>query len=308
MNNYIKNIVEDFDFDNVQNDPSSTETIVNTLREDFLDYVDMGLPSRTLWCKYNAGVDIKYVKQIIKSIKTNGMPPGTLSPYKFWYGNLCGWGETFPNVHALVNFEKGGLKDEFNWKDYTFTDSTDIDDENDNVFSYKLTKYCSKGFYGKDFNKDNLRTLEPTDDEATFDALKYNYPYSVKLPSIKDYVELLRHTNKRLVNDYNDVKGLNGLLLKSKINDAELFFPYSGIMVGPFYMEQFEAGHYWCTDLFVSEPTLAYSFDFGNFNHVLDKDYNETKHNNNGEAFNNEIGTILTHERYKGLAIRGILA
>ena len=62
MNNYIKNIVEDFDFDNVQNDPSSTETIVNTLREDFLDYVDMGLPSRTLWCKYNAGVDIKYVK------------------------------------------------------------------------------------------------------------------------------------------------------------------------------------------------------------------------------------------------------
>ena len=40
------------------------------------DVVDLGLPSRTLWCKYNLGVD-----------------PTQLTKSEDWYGQYYAWGE-----------------------------------------------------------------------------------------------------------------------------------------------------------------------------------------------------------------------
>lgn len=298
MNNYIKNIVESFNFNNINDVPSSAENISNILKYDILDLIDMGLPSGTLWCKYNAGVDHNYVKS-----KKIDVGPGY---YKHWQGELCSWGETFPSVHSLVNFEKGGVKNQFDWHNYKYTQSDDYETE-DSKLSHRLTKYCSKRFYGKDFTKDNLRILETIDDEAAFDALQWKYPYKVKLPTSKDYLELLKYTNKELLSD----RFIDGLLLTSKINGAELFFPFTGLMNGPFHQDDYCSGHYWCADLYTDEPILAYSFNFGSFLKIVDKsltDKNIMDEKIEASEFKQDLGTILTYERYKGLAIRGILA
>lgn len=53
-------------------------------------FVDLGLPSGTLWCKYNLGVNPKH-----------------LNNYENWYGNFYAWGETKP-------------KDDYSWRTYRF--------------------------------------------------------------------------------------------------------------------------------------------------------------------------------------------
>jgi hypothetical protein len=45
-----------------------------------MEYVDLGLPSGTLWCKYNLGVDFK-----------------NLRTADDWCGNWYSWGEIKPN-------------------------------------------------------------------------------------------------------------------------------------------------------------------------------------------------------------------
>ena len=50
--------------------------------------IDLGLPSKTLWCKYNIDVD-----------------PFKLDTHKDWYGNMYSWGEIEP-------------KEEYTWKNY----------------------------------------------------------------------------------------------------------------------------------------------------------------------------------------------
>ena len=56
------------------------------------DVVDLGLPSGTLWCKYNLGVN-----------------PNQLLIPKDWYGNYYGWGEIE---------DKSKQDKEYNWKTY----------------------------------------------------------------------------------------------------------------------------------------------------------------------------------------------
>ena len=50
------------------------------------DYVDLELPSGTLWCKYNVGVD-----------------PNKLETPEDWYGDYFKWGEIEKSVDANIN-------------------------------------------------------------------------------------------------------------------------------------------------------------------------------------------------------------
>jgi len=72
------------------------------------NFIDLGLPSGTLWCKYNLGCDWD---------KLNIDPEHTKS--KDWYGNYYAWGEIEP-------------KDNYNWETYKFLNNS------------KLTKYNNK--------------------------------------------------------------------------------------------------------------------------------------------------------------------
>jgi hypothetical protein len=83
--------------------------------------VDLGLPSRTLWCKYNLGVD-----------------PNQLIKPEDWYGKYYAWGELEGN-----KINKNG-EIYFQWDNYKFGNE------------YNLTKYCNRLGHGLNGFTDNL--------------------------------------------------------------------------------------------------------------------------------------------------------
>lgn len=91
------------------------------------EYVDLALPSGTLWATCNVGAD---------SIEG--------------YGDYFAWGETTTKVNEY-NWGR------YNWASYKYSNG-DYD---------QLTKYCNKSDFGFNGFTDNLKTLEPSDDAAT---------------------------------------------------------------------------------------------------------------------------------------------
>lgn len=92
-------------------------------------YVDLGLPSGTLWATCNVGAN---------------------SPEE--YGDYFAWGETRP-------------KDNYDWSTYHYSNGGFYDEIGE--FWPYLTKYCNNFSYGYNGFTDNLTTLLPEDDAAT---------------------------------------------------------------------------------------------------------------------------------------------
>ena len=122
VNRGIQLALDDFedDEDQVQNIKSKqvqnrdyTKEYLDLLRDEV---VDLGLPSGTLWCKYNLDVD----------------PTKLLTP-EDWYGKYYAWGELEPN------------KSEPYWENYKFGKDYN-----------KLTKYCNNSKFGLNGFTDNL--------------------------------------------------------------------------------------------------------------------------------------------------------
>ena len=93
------------------------------------EVVDLGLPSGTLWCKYNLDVD-----------------PNQLSEPEDWYGDYYAWGELEAN------------KSIYDWNHYEH-----------GYGPYDLYKYVNNKEYAADDNNnkvDNLTELLPEDDVA----------------------------------------------------------------------------------------------------------------------------------------------
>ena len=114
------------------------------LYEDFL-FVDLGLPSKTIWCNFNVGVD--YNKSLNKA--------------EDWYGEYFAWGEIKPK--ELYNWEsyKHGITGKVNtYKKYVYDSDT-----NDSIHS------------------DGLYTLE-LEDDAAYQFTK-NSTYKCVIPSEK---------------------------------------------------------------------------------------------------------------------------
>ena len=98
-------------------------------------YVDLGLPSGTLWATCNVGAD---------------------SPQE--YGDYFAWGET----EAKGNYDKYTYKYyKYDYNYYSYSDDTG---------PFRLTKYCPRyeaEYDGYNNFYDDLTTLEPSDDAAT---------------------------------------------------------------------------------------------------------------------------------------------
>ena len=121
VNRGIKFALDDFDDnDEIQGQTNSKVNQQHGTKEylDLLKYevVDLGLPSGTLWCKYNLGVN-----------------PNQLSKPEDWYGDYYAWGELKSN------------KPKYNWTNYKFGKRY-----------YELTKYCNNPEYGLNGFTDNL--------------------------------------------------------------------------------------------------------------------------------------------------------
>ena len=99
------------------------------------DFVDLDLPSGTLWAKYNLGVD-----------------PKKLDKYRYWYGDYYQWGETCPAFNPLfdgytfkdnINIHKfSSSNDLYGKRCYGINGLNELLSEDDPVFvKYRLTNY-----------------------------------------------------------------------------------------------------------------------------------------------------------------------
>ena len=161
VNRGIKFALDDFeDNEEIQGQVNSKVSHQHGTKEwlDLMnEVVDLGLPSGTLWCKYNLGVN-----------------PNKLSKAKNWYGNYYAWGELKGNK---IKYKKIY----FDWSNYKFGKENDV-----------LTKYCNDSEHGLNGFTDNLTQLLPEDDAAYQNKKLYNYKFHI--PTKEQCEELLKYT------------------------------------------------------------------------------------------------------------------
>ena len=173
---------------------NSTKALLELKKE----IVDLGLPSGTLWCKYNLGVK-----------------PNQLLTPEDWYGDYYAWGEIEPKPKNISKTS---------WTNYKFCKA--LDQQNRPIFTKYITKY--KDAHGcAIIYADNLTHLLPEDDAAYQNKKIGNYKFSI--PTVAQLEELTDNLESKQVNNYNNINGLNGTIYKSE-NGNEIFFPYAGII------------------------------------------------------------------------------
>lgn len=159
------------------------------------EYVDLGLPSGTLWATCNVGA---------------GCPED--------YGYFFAWGETEP-------------KSVYDWSTYKWCIVDPVDG------SYFLTKYCIFSDMG---TVDNKTELEPEDDAAYV-----NWGPSWRMPTWKQLSELESECIWQWTTQY----GVDGYLLKSKVNGNSMFLPATGFRDGALLRNSGYSGRFWVRSL-----------------------------------------------------------
>ena len=254
INRGIRFALDDFDDqDNIQGQTNSKVKYHGGTKEwlDLMsDVVDLGLPSGTLWCKYNLGVN-----------------SNQLSKAKNWYGDYYAWGE----LEGNKTNKDGNIY--FDWNNYKFT--------KDSIST--LTKYCNNPKYGLNGFTDNLTKLQHEDDVAYQNKKFYNFEFHI--PTKEQLEELLRFTQNYWVNDYNPnniehhtnddgINGLNGRVFIGQ-NGNQLFIPAAGHPCdlgvnddGEYVWMPFihvgSACELWTSSLYLNDfPVQAYYLNFG---------------------------------------------
>ena len=205
------------------------------------DVVDFELPSGTLWCKYNLGVN-----------------PNQLLIPEDWYGDCYAWGELEPN-----KTDKDGTI-YFYWHNYKYGSLTK------KLTKYRLTKYCSDPDSGLKHYTDNLTQILPEDDAAYQNKKLHNFKFHI--PSKEQFEELIKHTNNYWVNNYDPnkikhnpeddkgFKGLNGTIFEGK-NGNQLFIPAASYY-NSYKIDDNSEGLLWASSLNLLFPNNAYSLWF----------------------------------------------
>lgn len=180
------------------------------------EYVDLGLPSHTLWATCNVGAE---------------------NPEDI--GDYFAWGETVPygkmdSSNAMNHAYNNGdsfLKEFFAWSTYKYCDGT-----------YKaITKYCNQIGYGF---MDNKAELDPEDDAAYV-----NWGSDWRMPSLEQIEELAYggYTTKA----WTIVNGVNGLKITSQVEGfagRSIFLPATGRRNGNI-LEWADIGYFWSRTL-----------------------------------------------------------
>ncbi len=205
VNKGIQLALDDFDDEEqVLNNVKSKQINHRDYTKEYLDLmnevVDLGLPSRTLWSKYNLGA--------------------TCEPNnnKSWYGDYYAWGELEPN------------KRRYEWNYYKFYNGPDVKTYD---YDFQIEYYITK--YGMN---DKLEVLQLEDDPAYQFKKLHNFKFHI--PTREQAQELLNNVKIIYVNevnndpDYKDVQGYTGAgwFMISNINGNYLFFPKTGIKEG----------------------------------------------------------------------------
>ena len=238
VNRGIQLALDDFDDeDQVQNIKSKQNNHEDYTKEylDLLKYevIDLDLPSRTLWCKYNLGVD-----------STNLLTP------EDWYGDYYAWGELEPN------------KSKPYWDNYKFGNSFN-----------ELTKYCNNYEYGLNGFTDNLTQLQPEDDAAYQNKKFLNFKFHIpSIEQFEELIKYTNNywinnydPNKSIHNrDDGGIQGLNGYVFEGK-NRNQLFIPASGRRSGFIIDNAGSCCRLWSSSLCLDNPSHAYYLYFNSY-------------------------------------------
>ena len=221
--------------------PEVIQEVDNGTSVDGHEYVDLGLPSGTLWATCNVGADT---------------PEG--------YGEYFAWGETEPkSIYSLDTYKYSTIDDCL---------AALIEEENDEDepgpparYLYPIfTKYCFVSTSGYNGYTDDLTVLQPNDDAATV-----NWGKGWCMPTNEQWAELYFNIPSEKVTQ-NDVTGL----LFTAPNGNTLFLPIAGEHDDEGLFDEEEAGlrnedlgRYWSSSLDVGSPFSAwhlYVYAFGN--------------------------------------------
>ncbi|MBO4560357.1 MAG: fimbrillin family protein [Bacteroidaceae bacterium] len=164
------------------------------------------------------------------------------------YGDYFAWGDT-------------ETKDNYNWSNYKWCNGSEE----------TLTKYCSKGDYGKDGFTDSKTTLEAEDDAAS-----YNWGGSWRMPTETDWRELLDNNNCKWDwfdagnTDFGGIAGYKVTSQKDGYKDRFIFLPAAGCIIVNDLENVGYGGVYWSSSLRVTKPKYATLLDIQhNYNNVV---------------------------------------
>ena len=203
VNRGIQLALDDFDDEDQVQNIKSKQIQNRDYTKEYLDLmkevVDLGLPSKTLWCKYNLGA--------------------TCEPNnnKSWFGDYYAWGELEPN------------KKKYDWDHYKFYNGPDTKAVKDINPEYYITKYGMT---------DKLEALQLEDDAAYQFKKCHNYkfhiPTKAQAKELLDNVKIIYIKDVSKDPEYENAQGYtgSGWFLISKINGNYIFFPETGIKEG----------------------------------------------------------------------------
>lgn len=207
-------------------------------------FVDLGLPSGTLWARYNIGANVEKIEKYLESYnKFTDAPVKTyehflnLIQYKDikkiinsgdWFGTYIAWGETEEKP-------KDDWYGKFSWNDYKLSDQFGN--------RYDLTKYCTNKVFGNNGFTDGLYELLPEDDIA------YKINPKFRIPTKEQFEELLNTIPFKWEHNYLGITNLRGMLFKSEKTGEELFLPANGYAGDGDYNHVGKDCYYWSRTL-----------------------------------------------------------
>ncbi len=195
------------------------------------EYVDLGLPSGTLWAKMNIGAE-----------KITD------------YGDYFAWGETTPKKKANGSYDNYKLE---NYKWYTSDTIVETDADGFETITYKkgYTKYCYDSSYGYEGHTDNLTTLELSDDAA-----HVNWGGAWRMPTIEEFNELINNCTWT----WATLNGVNGYKVTSKAegNTNYIFLPAAGYRGDWSFGSVGSSGYYWSSSLGSDGPGSTWNLYF----------------------------------------------
>ena len=194
---------------------------------DTHEYVDLDLPSGTLWATMNVGAE---------------------SPED--YGNYYAWGETKAygeeDTSNANNYSYSGnssyKKTYYDWSTYKWCSGSSYNTQ---------TKYNTSSSYG---TVDNKKVLELADDAA---YVKWGENW--RMPTHAEMQELYNNCTWT----WTSLNGKNGYKVSSKKDSSKyIFLPAAGCRTGSSLIFVGSYGRYWTSSLYESSPSHAWNSHF----------------------------------------------
>lgn len=190
------------------------------------EWVDLGLPSGTLWATCNVGAN---------------------SPEE--YGDYFAWGEIKPK-------KSNGTWKDYSWGTYKWMNSGQADWTQINKYTFADNQTEACWYSNGTFIGDGRTVLLPEDDAATA-----NWGSEWQMPSVEQIRELIDSENT--TSTWTTMNGVNGRLVTSIRNNASIFLPAGGRRNGTESDWEGSYGFYWpnMTDRTYSDRACQFTLD-----------------------------------------------